>query len=37
LDQKPVFWDERLYAEAWSDVSAVNFKNDEHVIPVYLP
>jgi hypothetical protein len=37
LDQKPVFWDERLYAEAWSVVSAVNFKNDEHVIPVYLP
>ncbi len=37
LDQKPIFWDERLYAEAWSVVSAVNFKNDEHVIPVYLP
>jgi hypothetical protein len=37
LDQKPVFWDERLYAEAWSVVSAVNFKDDEHVIPVYLP
>ncbi len=37
LDQKPVFWDERLCAEAWSVVSAMNFMNDEHVIPVYLP